>query len=252
MGWKIKSNETRHSVFSGSASACYKSSQARKNLCVPYIYDCCQSKKARFLNREFRSDLCWWDTFLHQWNGLSLLRWSTGQQIPDATIQTDASGLWGCGAFFQGKWLQWQWSCDWASIGIMAKELTPIILSCAAWGNTLRRQRVLFQCDNKSMVASFQKGSCRDQQVMHLLRTLTFFTAYYDIELIAEHIPGVANTAADHLSRNNMLLFSCLHPQAQPLPTPLPSPLLVMLTLPWEDWTATSFRSQFSNILSKD
>jgi len=27
------------------------------------------------LNTEFRSDLCWWHTFLAEWNGLSLLRW---------------------------------------------------------------------------------------------------------------------------------------------------------------------------------
>ena len=69
---------------------------------------------------------------------------------------------------------------------------------------------------------------------MHLLRTLTFFTAYYDIEIMAEHIPGVTNTTADHLSRNNMLMFFCLNPQAYPLPTPLPQPLLAMLTPPWE------------------
>ena len=85
---------------------------------------------------------------------------------------------------------------------------------------------------------------------MHLLRTLTFFTAYYDIEIMAEHIPGVPNTTADHLSRNNMLMFFCLNPQAHPLPTPLPPPLLAMLTPPWEDWTSASFRLQFSNILS--
>ena len=27
------------------------------------------------LNVEFRSDLCWWHTFLMDWNGLSLLHW---------------------------------------------------------------------------------------------------------------------------------------------------------------------------------
>lgn len=85
---------------------------------------------------------------------------------------------------------------------------------------------------------------------MQLLRTLVFFIAYYDIEITAEHIPGVTNTSADNLSRNNMLLFFCLNPQAQPLPAPLPPPLLTMLTPPWKDWTSTNFRSQYSNILS--
>ena len=86
---------------------------------------------------------------------------------------------------------------------------------------------------------------------MHLLCILPFFTAYYDIELIAAHIPGVANAMADHLSRNNLLLFFPSNLQAQLLPTPLPPTLLAMLTPPWEDWTASNFRMQFRNILSR-
>ena len=60
------------------------------------------------LNKEFQSDLCWWDIFLESWSGLSLLQGTTIQTIvtQDFSIQTDASGSWGCGAFFQGKWLQ--------------------------------------------------------------------------------------------------------------------------------------------------
>ena len=64
----------------------------------------------------------------------------------------------------------------------MAKELTLIILSCVAWGKALQCQKVLFHCDNSGVVASVHKGSCKDLQVMHFLHTLTFFTAYYDIE----------------------------------------------------------------------
>ena len=101
------------------------------------------------------------------------------------------------------------------------KELTPIILSCAVWGKLLWCQKFLFQCDNSSVVASIQKGSCKDSQVMHLLCILSFFTAYYDIELIAAHIPGVANATADHLSRNNLLLFFFLEPTGSTTPNPI-------------------------------
>ena len=41
------------------------------------------------LNVEFRSDLCWWHTFL---TGLSLLRWNDNNWSPSHIIQTDASG----------------------------------------------------------------------------------------------------------------------------------------------------------------
>ena len=85
------------------------------------------------LNREFCSDLAWWHVFLQSWNGLSLLR-CIPTTFPYCTIRTDASGSWGCGASFARQWLQWQWPPQWSSIPIMAKELVPIVLSCAVWG----------------------------------------------------------------------------------------------------------------------
>ncbi len=50
------------------------------------------------LNRAFRSDLQWWVSFLHEWNGLSMMS-SVMRRPPTATITSDASGNWGCGAF---------------------------------------------------------------------------------------------------------------------------------------------------------
>ena len=44
------------------------------------------------LNTEFRSDLSWWHTFLAEWNGVSLLRYSSPPTKHDFCIQTDASG----------------------------------------------------------------------------------------------------------------------------------------------------------------
>ena len=43
------------------------------------------------LNVEFHSDLCWWHTFLADWNGLRLFRWDDEHWSPDHLIQTDAS-----------------------------------------------------------------------------------------------------------------------------------------------------------------
>ena len=42
---------------------------------------------------------------------------------------------------------------------------------------------------------------------MHLLQCLWFFAAYFDIKITAFHIPGVLNTAADKLSRNQSRSF---------------------------------------------
>ena len=88
------------------------------------------------LNKEFRSDLYWWHTFVTSWNGTSFLQIALGDPTPQVIILIDALGTGGCGAFFKGKWLQWQWSEEWLPILITAKEMVPIVLSCAVWGSS--------------------------------------------------------------------------------------------------------------------
>ena len=52
------------------------------------------------LNKEFQSDLHWWNTFLGHWNSVSFFQ---PKVAPDIVIQTDASGSWGCAAFCGGR-----------------------------------------------------------------------------------------------------------------------------------------------------
>ena len=201
------------------------------------------------LNAEFRSDLCWWHTFLTEWNGLSLLRWDDNNWTPNHFIQTDASGAWGCGAFWDGQWLQWSWPQEWEKYNIMVKELVPIVLSCAVWGRQLAGSQVLIECDNSSVVAAVNKHYTREQKAMHLLRSLWFFVAYFDIDVKCKHIAGVNNTTADHLSRGNLHSFFYLHPQATCQPTPLPQPLLQILAIKGPDWISPIFRQLFTTTI---
>ena len=203
------------------------------------------------LNKDFRSDLYWWHTFVTSWNGISFLRVALADPTPQVTIQTDASGTWGCGAFFEGSWLQWQWSEEWRPIPIMAKEMVPIVLSCAVWGRQLARKTVLFQCDNTGVVAAVKKGTAKEEVVMHLLRSLWFFVAHFDISVSIEHIPGVANQTADQLSRYNMQTFFRSNPQVSLLPTPLPAELLQIVGASSPDWTSPTFRRLFNAITTK-
>ena len=202
------------------------------------------------LNLAFHSDLWWWHTFLHLWNEVSLMHWIPDTSPPHNSIQTDASGSWGCGALFGKLWLQWKWPSEWTTTGIMAKELAPIILCCAVWGPLLSKTKILFQCDNMSVVAAIKKGSAKDDTVMHLLRCLWFFVAYYDIDVAATHIPGVANCTTDHLSGNNMSQFFLLNPQVNQQPTSLPQSLIKIMTTPGMDWTSAAFTEQFNTVIS--
>jgi len=93
------------------------------------------------LTTGFRSDLRWWHLFATRWNGISFFNNST----PDYFISTDASGAWGYGAVFERQWMQLALSKEWAGMDIMAKELLPIVLSCAVWGHYTVRQQCPIQ-----------------------------------------------------------------------------------------------------------
>ena len=86
---------------------------------------------------------------------------------PDVTIQTNVSESLSCSAFFDNKWLQWEWPEEWKPVNIMTKEMAPIILCCGVWGPHLSKSWVKFECDNTSVVAAIHKGSARDDTSMH-------------------------------------------------------------------------------------
>jgi len=49
-----------------------------------------------------------------------------------ATLTSDASSSWSCGAFtLTGDWFRLQWPDFWASIHITVKELLPIVMGIA-------------------------------------------------------------------------------------------------------------------------
>ena len=200
------------------------------------------------LNREFRADLIWWRTFVEPWNGVGLMH-RVGD--PDHVFSSDASGLWGCGAWHESLWFQFEWdsiSQDW---DISAKELFPILVAVAVWGPQWGGSTVLCHCDNQAVVSVIRSRSCRDKKLMHLLRCLFFFEAYFGIRLQASHVAGVNNGAADALSRDNLSLFFSLLPQAAVSPTPLPRELVELLLSPDMDWLSPIWTQRFKATLNK-
>ena len=92
-------------------------------------------------------------------------------------------------------------------------------------------------------------GSFKDPMAMHLLHCLWFLTATFDIEISVSHIPGILNSSADALSRNQIPQFLKLHPQASSIPTPLPSALKSLISPRKPDWTSPSFRCNLRKLL---
>lgn len=198
-------------------------------------------------NAGAKADLMWWNTFLQDWNGSSFF------PVMSTSIEvfSDASGTFGCGAFAHHHgWFQLQWPHEWHSIHITAKELVPVVIAAALWGHQWSRRGVCFRSDNMAVVDLLKTRTSRDPLLMHMLRCLAFYAAYYRFQLTAAHIPGVLNTAADALSRNNISLFHSLVPQSQQVSLPQAAVDLIVNSRP--DWGSQAWTHLFTHSLTRE
>ena len=202
------------------------------------------------LNQEFKSDLAWWHCFMVAWNGLGMMRSVAANWLPQVTFVTDASGKWGCGACWQRKWIQCEWKGLWTDKCIAVKEMLPIVLAVAMWGHWWRGNQVMVLCDNMAIVNVIASNTSKNGSIMHLLRSLHFIAAYYNINLRASHIQGDLNVTADAISRNFMQVFFEVNPTADRHPTQIPQALWQVLVESEPDWTSKSWRESLSSSLS--
>lgn len=189
------------------------------------------------LNLEARADLEWWFQFGLGWNGTSLL--GPALESPQESMLSDASGNWGCGATWNGKWFQLSWEVAESAKGwgIMPKELLPIVIAAILWKDSWRGKVVKARCDNMAVVATIKSGTCVEKAAMHLRRCLAFIEATAQFTLVAEHIRGVENTAADALSRNNIdVARACVQGLAVEAEV-IPEELVELLTTRDRSWT---------------
>ncbi len=141
-------------------------------------------------------------------------------------------------------WFQTQWPQEWDWVDIASKELVPVVVAAALWGPYWSGKHVCFHSDNMSVVAILASRTARTPLLMHLLRCFAFFSAYFGFSFSAKHIPGVLNTAADALSRNNLSLFFSLAPQTPQFNIPPALHNLLINTKP--DWGSTTWMRLFT------
>ena len=164
------------------------------------------------LNAEAQADIWWWNSFLPSWNGVEFI-----QQTPISShslrLFTDASSH-GFGAVYGNEWFSVPWPSSFSHHHINFLELFAIVASVFTWGNNWRNKQILFFTDNSSITYVWKTGTCRDKNIMRLVRALFMFTASRNINILMHHIPGQSNLLADLLSRLQVQKFHQAHPQA--------------------------------------
>ena len=143
------------------------------------------------ITSTMKKDLQWWDSFLKDWNGLSLL-----QNVENRVtwhIWTDASGRLGMGGYIlddpehlQSIHLEDVFSINVAtrhrSKDIQFKEMKAIHHAIRLWRDRLRGSRLVLYCDNNACIHGLKKSSINGQ-AMAPLREIALLLARYSFAI---------------------------------------------------------------------
>ena len=173
------------------------------------------------LNSEARADIQWWNSFLPSWNGIEFIQQDiiTSHSLK---LFTDASFL-GFGAVYRSHWFSIPWPRSFSQFHINYLELFAILAAVFSWGHEWSNKQILFFTDSQCVTTVWKSGTCRDKDIMKLVRALFLFSAKHNINILMQHIPGNVNTLADHLSRLQVDKCRRLFPHMDKLPTAVSS-----------------------------
>ncbi|XP_055345768.1 uncharacterized protein LOC129593467 [Paramacrobiotus metropolitanus] len=173
---------------------------------------------------EFHADLNWWREYLPKWNGTSSFICSDWLTSDVLNLYTDASAVTGFGGYFDGRWFcsRWPESVLKNNLCIQLLELFPILIACTIWGSHFRCRRLIFHCDNRSVVDAWKCLGSKNLTMLHLMRKLLMSAAVENFTVKIEHIDGFDNCIADALSRFQFDRFRSLVPCASLDPDPIP------------------------------
>ena len=86
-------------------------------------------------------------------------------------------------------------------------ELYPIALAGLLWGPLWRGRKLLFHCNNQSVMVIWAKSSSCCPLLRHLVHSIFFCAASHQFSVLVSVIRGTDNQIADALSRFQMFRF---------------------------------------------
>ena len=149
--------------------------------------------------------------FLPSWNRKAFFLKQNTIEASDLSLYTDASGTYGCGAYYQGAWFHYSWQPHQQlppTTSIQWQELFAIVAATLTWGNHWSRKRICFYYDNQTIVQAWEDKSSKHPKLISLMRLLFLTTTQNNFTVKLKHLPGKSNELADVLSRKQFFL-SC-------------------------------------------
>ena len=146
------------------------------------------------LNKDAKSDLIVWLSFLEQYNGRTFFldeRMSASRY----EITSDVAGSKGYGVLFKTHWFYGSWPESWQSLNITVLELFPIVIALHIWGDQLADKCVTFVTDNAALVDIINKQTSKHKIVMILIRDMVLTTLKFNIFSTARHLQGSLTSA---------------------------------------------------------
>ncbi len=138
----------------------------------------------------------WWDYYLSQWNGKSMLR-----KAVDLVIESDAS-LAGWGAVCNYQQTGGPWSQEEHNLHINCLELLAATLALKTFTKGQTGLLVLLKMDNTTAVAYVNnQGGTVSRELVRLSKDLWTWYLQRNISIKAQHLPRHLNKVADSESR---------------------------------------------------
>ena len=122
---------------------------------------------------------------------------------PKHVVHTDASQL-AAGIFWKGDWQYLVWHREWPSarfLHINYKEILSIALAVKRWAPCWKNSIVYIHTDSMVAKGIWNKGRCKNDLVMNIMRNVFWLSVQYNFKLIFIHIPGILNVLPDSISR---------------------------------------------------
>ena len=150
--------------------------------------------------QEVKRDLTWWNRYLQEYNGISIL-WLHTSPEDEWIITTDASltgygGVSGC-QYFRGTFPE-HIRCN---NNITQLEMYAVLAAVRVWADKFRGRYFWVEVDNQAVMAVLNSGAAHNETLQILLREIAYIAATHQFIIKAKYINTEQNKLPDRLSQ---------------------------------------------------